>query len=95
MYVGDIPYNLDAYHREVHQPDQTVILKLGMHVTEMIDLTNFFEKLFQLPNFLDEIIEWNNSLNDPDWISNILQTKAFHACRQHHHLKIITHSLRW
>ena len=56
-FIPSIPYALDAKYTTSYKPEnQSIQLKLGMHLMEIIDLKKLFKKLFSLPNFLKSLI---------------------------------------
>lgn len=88
LFVDSDAYALDARNYEVtHQPGQRIQLKLGLHVMQVMNLTDFFSKLFAIRIFLDRIMDSNKSLEGTDWISNILQTKFWETKVATLHLK--------
>lgn len=47
-----------------------------LHVMEIVNLTDFFTKLFAIPSFIDEVFNYIENLSSDDtWIDNFIQSK--------------------
>lgn len=76
VWVNINPYILDSHHKEDRRMEEHAVLKKVLHVMQLVDLTDFFSKLFGLPNFLNDMFKFIDNLTD-DGISieNIMQSK--------------------
>jgi hypothetical protein len=54
LYVPVLPIVLDTHHSQSYQhQDQTIQLKLRLHLMHLMDLTKLFERLLALPEFFE------------------------------------------
>lgn len=75
LLVPFLPYILDSRDYAAYSPTNIVELKKFFHIMYICDMRAMFEKLFQLPNLLNEILNYIDELDGCDWIFNVTQTK--------------------
>lgn len=62
-------------HIEAHKPAQNMQLKKVLHIMKIVDLTDFFTKLFAIPKLVNDIFNFIDNLStDGTWIENIIQS---------------------